>query len=107
MYTSTRWGLVILGGVKVAWHWPHAEPRSIQLIRPPLQLYDLQRAKLPLFNPTNLVERAKQRKSFNMSSQPQFIHYPEVREGPLVPYKNEDQSIPVFRGLPLAIGATL
>ncbi|GAB1199093.1 hypothetical protein APSETT444_008434 [Aspergillus pseudonomiae] len=42
-----------------------------------------------------------------MSSQPQFIHYPEVREGPSVPYKNEDQSIPVFRGLPLAIGATL
>ncbi|KAE8150899.1 amidase signature domain-containing protein [Aspergillus avenaceus] len=37
----------------------------------------------------------------------QFIHYPEVREGPSVPYKNEDQSIPVFRGLPLAIGATL
>lgn len=42
-----------------------------------------------------------------MSFQPQFIHYPEVREGPSVPYKNEDQSIPVFRGLPLAIGATL
>ncbi|KAE8417225.1 amidase signature domain-containing protein [Aspergillus pseudocaelatus] len=42
-----------------------------------------------------------------MSSQPQFVHYPEVREGPSVPYKNEDQSIPVFRGLPLAIGATL
>ncbi|KAE8142714.1 amidase signature domain-containing protein [Aspergillus pseudotamarii] len=42
-----------------------------------------------------------------MSSQPQFVHYPEIREGPSVPYKNEDQSIPVFRGLPLAIGATL
>ncbi|KOC13538.1 N-acylethanolamine amidohydrolase [Aspergillus flavus AF70] len=42
-----------------------------------------------------------------MSSQPQFIHYPETREGPSVPYRNEDQSIPVFRGLPLAIGATL
>ncbi|KAL4956772.1 amidase signature domain-containing protein [Aspergillus filifer] len=36
-----------------------------------------------------------------------FLNYPAVREGPNVPYKNEDQSIPVFRGLPLAIGATL
>jgi amidase len=36
-----------------------------------------------------------------------FFHYPEVREGPSVPYKNEDQSIPVLRGAPLAIGASL
>ncbi|KAL4970448.1 amidase [Aspergillus stella-maris] len=36
-----------------------------------------------------------------------FLNYPAVREGPDVPYKNEDQSIPVFRGLPLAVGATL
>lgn len=36
-----------------------------------------------------------------------FINYPEIREGPSVPYKNEDQSIPVFRGAPLAIGASL
>lgn len=36
-----------------------------------------------------------------------FINYPEVRKGPSVPYKNETQSIPVFRGIPLAIGATL
>ncbi|KAL4799052.1 amidase signature domain-containing protein [Aspergillus venezuelensis] len=36
-----------------------------------------------------------------------FLNYPAVREGPKVPYKNEDQSIPVFRGLPLAVGATL
>ncbi|KAL4941738.1 hypothetical protein BDV06DRAFT_235877 [Aspergillus oleicola] len=36
-----------------------------------------------------------------------FLNYPAVREGPNVPYKNEDQSIPVFRGLPLAVGATL
>ncbi|KAL4871264.1 hypothetical protein BDV12DRAFT_206807 [Aspergillus spectabilis] len=36
-----------------------------------------------------------------------FINYPEIREGPSVPYKNEDQSIPVFRGTPLAIGASL
>ncbi|KAF7117101.1 hypothetical protein CNMCM5793_005785 [Aspergillus hiratsukae] len=37
----------------------------------------------------------------------QFVHYPEVREGPSVPYKNETQSIPVFRGTPLAIGAAV
>ncbi|KAL4986781.1 amidase signature domain-containing protein [Aspergillus falconensis] len=36
-----------------------------------------------------------------------FVNYPEVREGPSVPYKNEDQSIPVFRGTPLVIGASL
>jgi hypothetical protein len=36
-----------------------------------------------------------------------FINYPEIREGPSVPYKNEDQSIPVFRGTPLVIGASL
>lgn len=37
----------------------------------------------------------------------QFVNYPEPREGPSVPYKNEIQSIPVFRGIPLVIGATL
>lgn len=36
-----------------------------------------------------------------------FINYPTAREGPQVPYKNETQVIPVFRGIPLAIGATL
>ncbi|KAJ5351775.1 hypothetical protein N7452_000749 [Penicillium brevicompactum] len=36
-----------------------------------------------------------------------FINYPPPREGPSVPYKHEDQVIPVFRGTPLAIGATL
>lgn len=36
-----------------------------------------------------------------------FHNYPPAREGPAVPYKNETQSIPVFRGTPLAIGATL
>lgn len=34
-----------------------------------------------------------------------FIDYPEPREGPSVSYENETQSIPVFRGIPLAIGA--
>ncbi|PKY09060.1 putative N-acylethanolamine amidohydrolase [Aspergillus campestris IBT 28561] len=37
----------------------------------------------------------------------EFFGYPEVRQGPSVPYKNEDQDLPVFRGTPLAIGATL
>ncbi|KAL4934378.1 amidase [Aspergillus undulatus] len=41
------------------------------------------------------------------NGQPVFLSYPAIREGPGVPYKNEDQPIPVFRGLPLAIGATL
>lgn len=36
-----------------------------------------------------------------------FLNYPPPREGPEVPYKNETQVIPVFRGTPLAIGATL
>lgn len=36
-----------------------------------------------------------------------FLNYPEVHKGPSVPYQNETQSIPVFRGIPLAIGATL
>jgi len=36
-----------------------------------------------------------------------FLNYPPPREGPAVPYKNDTQSIPVFRGTPLAIGATL
>ncbi|KAJ5089318.1 hypothetical protein N7532_008002 [Penicillium argentinense] len=43
-----------------------------------------------------------------MSSDKQpFLNYPPPREGPSVPYKNETQSIPIFRGIPLAIGATL
>ncbi|KAK1144676.1 hypothetical protein N8T08_004980 [Aspergillus melleus] len=41
------------------------------------------------------------------TGEPQFFHYPEVRQGPSAPYQNEDQSIPVFRGTPLAIGAAL
>lgn len=41
------------------------------------------------------------------NTDPKFLNYPIAREGPSVPYKNETQSIPVFRGLPLAIGATL
>lgn len=36
-----------------------------------------------------------------------FLNYPPAREGPNVPYKYEDQVLPVFRGMPLAIGATL
>lgn len=36
-----------------------------------------------------------------------FFHYPGAREGPPVPYKNETQSMPVFRGIPLVIGAAL
>ncbi|KAJ5765020.1 hypothetical protein N7520_004579 [Penicillium odoratum] len=36
-----------------------------------------------------------------------FLNYPPAIEGPPVPYKYEDQSIPVFRGTPLVIGATL
>jgi amidase len=36
-----------------------------------------------------------------------YLNYPSPREGPSVPYKNEEQVIPVFRGTPLAIGATL
>lgn len=36
-----------------------------------------------------------------------FLNYPVPQEGPKVPYKNETQTIPVFRGTPLAIGATL
>lgn len=36
-----------------------------------------------------------------------FIDYPEPREGPSVSYKNETQSIPVFRGIPLAVGASM
>ncbi|KAL3468218.1 amidase signature domain-containing protein [Aspergillus heterothallicus] len=36
-----------------------------------------------------------------------FVNYPEIRQGPSVPYKNEDQTIPVFRGTPLVIGASL
>lgn len=38
---------------------------------------------------------------------PRFYNYPEVRQGPSVPYQNETQSIPVLRGIPLAIGAAL
>ncbi|KAJ5288219.1 hypothetical protein N7478_003905 [Penicillium angulare] len=36
-----------------------------------------------------------------------YMNYPPAIEGPSVPYKNEDASIPIFRGTPLAIGATL
>jgi hypothetical protein len=43
----------------------------------------------------------------SITNEHQFVHYPEVREGPSVPYKNETQSIPVFRGTPLAIGAAV
>ncbi|KKK26912.1 hypothetical protein ARAM_003749 [Aspergillus rambellii] len=39
--------------------------------------------------------------------EPPFIYYPEIRQGPPVPYRNEDQSIPAFRGTPLVIGAAL
>ncbi|PWY92034.1 N-acylethanolamine amidohydrolase [Aspergillus heteromorphus CBS 117.55] len=42
-----------------------------------------------------------------MGEKARFFYYPEVRQGPTVPYKNEDQVIPVFRGTPLAIGASL
>lgn len=42
-----------------------------------------------------------------MSNKIPFYNYPEPREGPSVPYKNETQSIPVFRGIPLVIGAAL
>ncbi|KAF7592043.1 hypothetical protein BBP40_000766 [Aspergillus hancockii] len=52
-------------------------------------------------------EREREITTLKKSAQPSFLHYPEVREGPSVPYENEDQSIPVFRGWPLAIGATL
>ncbi|KAF4239042.1 hypothetical protein CNMCM8980_009526 [Aspergillus fumigatiaffinis] len=43
----------------------------------------------------------------SIKNERQFVHYPEVREGPSVPYQNETQSIPVFRGTPLAIGAAV
>ncbi|KAL1963625.1 hypothetical protein VTN77DRAFT_7946 [Rasamsonia byssochlamydoides] len=36
-----------------------------------------------------------------------FRNYPEPREGPSVPYKHEELSLPVLRGSTLAIGATL
>lgn len=36
-----------------------------------------------------------------------YLKYPPAIEGPPVPYKYEDQSIPVFRGTALVIGATL
>ncbi|TPR11077.1 Superoxide dismutase [Mn], mitochondrial domain protein [Aspergillus niger] len=42
-----------------------------------------------------------------MDEKPQFFQYPEARPGPAVPYKNEEQVIPVIRGFPLALGATL
>ncbi|GLB06308.1 hypothetical protein AtubIFM57258_001611 [Aspergillus tubingensis] len=42
-----------------------------------------------------------------MGEKAPFIHYPEARPGPTVPYRNEEQVIPVIRGLPLAIGASL
>jgi amidase len=43
----------------------------------------------------------------SIKNERQFVHYPEVLEGPSVPYQNETQSIPVFRGTPLAIGAAV
>ncbi|PYH95429.1 amidase signature enzyme [Aspergillus ellipticus CBS 707.79] len=42
-----------------------------------------------------------------MGEKAPFFYYPEVRPGPTVPYQNDDQVIPVFRGMPLAIGASL
>ena len=42
-----------------------------------------------------------------MSDTVSFLNYPEPQEGPKVPYKNETQTIPVFRGTPLAISATM
>ncbi|KAL2001427.1 hypothetical protein VTN02DRAFT_1784 [Thermoascus thermophilus] len=38
---------------------------------------------------------------------PKFYNYPQPREGPAVPYVNETQSIPVFRGRLLEVGATI
>ena len=58
-----------------------------------------------LLSPSNYLSR-KAIMSAN-TGEPQFFHYPEVRQGPSAPYQNEDQSIPVFRGTPLAIGAAL
>lgn len=42
-----------------------------------------------------------------MSDTVSFLNYPKPQEGPKVPYKNETQTIPVFRGTPLAISATM
>ncbi|KAJ5435637.1 Amidase [Penicillium cf. griseofulvum] len=41
------------------------------------------------------------------SNEQSFLNYPPAHEGPNVPYKYEDQVLPIFRGTPLAIGATL
>ncbi|KAI9705815.1 MAG: hypothetical protein M1836_005221 [Candelina mexicana] len=38
---------------------------------------------------------------------PRFCNYPSAIEGPPVPYSTSEPSNPVFRGLPLAIGASL
>lgn len=38
---------------------------------------------------------------------PHFHNYPQARAGPAVPYKKEDVALPVLRGPPLAIGATV
>lgn len=38
---------------------------------------------------------------------PRFLHYPSPRKGPSVSYKNENQSIPAFRGRPLVLGAAI
>lgn len=43
----------------------------------------------------------------NSTHSADFVNYPQARKGPVVAYKNETQSIPVFRGIPLAIGAAL
>ncbi|OJJ45598.1 hypothetical protein ASPZODRAFT_152643 [Penicilliopsis zonata CBS 506.65] len=42
-----------------------------------------------------------------MSDSRRFLNYPRPCEHPVVPYKQEAQSIPVFRGYPLVIGAAL
>lgn len=36
-----------------------------------------------------------------------FHNYPTPRQGPDVPYKHVDVSVPVLRGLSLAIGAKM
>jgi amidase len=41
------------------------------------------------------------------SDTPRFYNYPQPRAGPDVPYENETQSIPVFRGIALEIGASM
>lgn len=40
-------------------------------------------------------------------STPRFQNYPAARKGPEEPYKKEDLALPVLRGQPLSIGATV